>query len=158
MNRRSILRLCGSAAMGFIASSARVFAQGEKASGKDSIVGRWTLMIADDVGKEGNKIPGFGPLPNGTAMFGSDGRYSLELKSSSGKEPSLTCSGTYTLDDGAKTLTLRVDQSSASNWRRTTQAGKLNFLTSDYLGWTQSTPLVASADFAGAELIWRRAK
>ena len=158
MDRRSILRLCGSAAMGVIASSGRVLAQGEKTPAKDLVVGSWTLMIADDVRKEGNKVPGFGPLPSGTAMFGSDGRYSLELKSSSGKEPSLTCSGTYTLDDAAKTLTLRVDQSSAFNWRGTTQAGKLNFLTSDYLGWTQSTPLGASADFAGAELIWRRAK
>jgi hypothetical protein len=148
MDRRSILRLCGSAAMGFIASSARVFAQGEKTSGKDSIVGKWTLMIADDVGKEGNKVPGFGLLPKGTATFGNDGRYSLELMSNS---------GTYTLDDSAKTLTLRVDQSSASNWRGTTQTGKLNFLTSDYLGWTQSTPLVGSSDFTGAELIWRRA-
>src|SRR5579859_5113721 len=157
MDRRSILRLCGSVAMGLIASSTRVFAQGEKASPKDAIVGRWTLMIADDVGKEGGKVPGFGPLPNGTATFGNDGRYSLELKSSSGKEPSLTCSGTYMLDDAAKTLTLRVDQSSAASWRGTTLTGKLNFLTSDYLGWTQSTPLVASSDFTGAELIWRRA-
>jgi hypothetical protein len=157
MNRRSILRLCGSAAIGFIASGAKVLAQGERTSGKDSIVGRWTLMIADDVGKEGNKVPGFGPLPNGTATFGNDGRYSLELMSSSGKQPSLSCSGTYTLDDAAKTLTLRVDQSSTSSWRGTTQTGKLNFLTSDYLGWTQSTPLVASPDFTGAELIWRRA-
>jgi len=140
MDRRSILRLCGSAAMGVIASVGTVLAQGEKTPAKDLVAGSWTLMIADDVGKEGNKVPGFGPLPNGTAMFGSDGRYSLELKSSSGKEPSLICSGTYTLDDAAKTLTLRVDQSSALNWRGTTQAGKLNFLTSDYLGWTQSTP------------------
>jgi len=158
MDRRGILRLCGSAAMGFIASSATVFAQSERSPTKDLIVGSWTLVIADDVGKEGNKVPGFGPLPNGTATFGNDGRYSLELKSSFGKEPSLTCSGTYTLDDAAKTLTLRVDQSSASNWRGMTQAGKLNFLTSDYLGWTQSTPLVASADIAGADLIWRRVK
>jgi Lipocalin-like domain len=157
MNRRSILRLCGSAAMGFIASSARVLAQGEKTSGKDSIVGKWTLMIADDVGKEGSKVPGFGPLPNGTATFGSDGHYSLQLMSSSGKEPPLTCSGTYTLDDAVKTLTLRVDQSSAASWRGTTQTGKLKFLTNDYLGWTQSTPLAASSDFTGAELIWRRA-
>jgi hypothetical protein len=73
------------------------------------------------------------------------------------ERPAFRRAGTYTLDDGAKTLTLRVDQSSASNWRGTTQTGKLNYLTSDYLGWTQSTPLVASADFASAELIWRRA-
>jgi hypothetical protein len=158
MDRRSILRLCGPATLGLVASTASVFAQGEKTSAKDLIVGSWSLMIADDLGKEGNKVPGFGPLPNGTAMFGGDGRYSLELTRSSGSEPPLRCSGTYTLDDAGKTITLRVDQSSQANWRGTTQTGKLNFLTSDYLGWTQSTPLVASADFTGAELIWRRAK
>jgi hypothetical protein len=150
MNRRSILHLCGLATLGFMTSSLDVFAQAEKTSAKDLIVGNWSLTIADDLGKEGNKVPGFGPLPNGTATFGGDGRYSLELMSSSGKEAPLRCSGTYTLDDAAKTLTLRIDQSSQANWRGTTQAGKLNFLTSDYLGWTQSTPLVASTDFTGA--------
>src|ERR1700676_4949315 len=158
MDRRSILRLCGSAALGLIALSTSVLAQGEKTSAKDLIVGSWTLMIADNVGKEGNKVPGFGPLPKGTATFGGDGRYSLELMSSSGSQPPLLCSGTYMLDDAGKTLTLRVDQSSLSNWRGTTQTGTLNFLTSDYLGWTQSTPIVASTDFAGAELIWGHAK
>ena len=158
MDRRSILGLCGSAALGFITLTTSVLAQGEKTSAKDLIVGTWTLMIADNVGKEGNKVPGFGPLPRGTATFGGDGRYSLQLMSSSGSEPSLRYSGTYTLDDAGKTLTFRVDQSSLSNWRGTTQTGKLNFLTSEHLGWTQSTPFVTSADFAGGELIWGHAK
>jgi hypothetical protein len=158
MDRRSILRVCGLAALGFIALSTSVFAQGEKRSAKDLIVGSWTLMIADNIGKEGNKVPGFGPLPKGTATFGGDGRYSLELMRGSDGEPPLRYSGTYTLDDAGKTLTLRVDQSSLSNWRGTTQTGTLNFLTSEYLGWSQSTPLIASADFAGGELIWGRAK
>jgi len=78
--------------------------------------------------------------------------------SSSASEPSLRYSGTYALDDAGKSLTLRVDQSSLSNWRGTTQTGRLNFLTSEYLGWTQSAPFVASAEFAGAELIWGHAK
>ena len=75
MDRRSILRLCGSAALGFMALSTSVLAQGEKTTAKNLIVGSWTLMIADNVGKEGNKAPGFGPLPKGTATFGGDGRY-----------------------------------------------------------------------------------
>ena len=158
MDRRSILRLCRSAALGFMTLSTSVLAQSEKTTAKNLIVGSWTLMIADNVGKEGNKAPGFGPLPKGTATFGGDGRYSLELMRSSGSEPPLRYAGTYTLDDAGKTLTLRVDQSSLSNWRGTTQTGTLNFLTSDYLGWTQSTPFVASADFAGAELIWSHAR
>jgi hypothetical protein len=158
MDRRNILRLCGSAALGFIGLTTSVLAQGEKTSAKDLVVGSWTLMLADNVGKEGNKIPGFGPLPKGTATFGGDGRYSVELLHGSGSEPPLRYSGTYTLDDAGKSLTLRVDESSLSNWRGTTQTGKLNFLTNEYLGWTQPTPFAASADFAGAELIWGHAK
>jgi len=73
MDRRGILRSCGLAALGFIALSTSALAQGEKRSAKDLIVGTWTLMIADNVGKEGNKVPGFGPLPRGTATFGGDG-------------------------------------------------------------------------------------
>jgi hypothetical protein len=158
MDQRSIIRLCGLVALSFIALSTSGLAQGEKRSAKALIVGSWTLMIADNVGKEGNKVPGFGPLPKGTATFSGDGRYSLELMRSSSSEPALRYAGTYTLDDAGKTLTLLVNESSLSNWRGTTQTGTLNFLTSDYLGWTQSTPFVASADFAGGELIWGRAK
>lgn len=47
MDRRSIPRFCGSTAMGFVASSSRAFAQGEKASPKESIVGRWTFSLVD---------------------------------------------------------------------------------------------------------------
>ena len=156
VDRRIIIGLCGLATVSFSNLSTSLLAQAEKRP-RDLIVGNWSLMIADNVGKEGNKVPCFGPLPKGTATFGSDGRYSLELMHSSGNEPALRYSGTYSLDDAGKTLNLKVDQSSLSNWRGTTQTGMLNFLTSDYLGWTQSTSLAASADFTGAELIWRRA-
>ena len=126
--RRSIFRLCGLAAVGLVALSYGAAAQTEQKSAKDLIVGKWTLMIADNVRADGNKVPGFGPLPSGTATFGADGRYTLEVMpspSTSSDRPSQTIgqgqaeqgglrhSGTYALDESHKTLTLRVEESSA---------------------------------------------
>ena len=171
--RRSIFRLCGLAAVGLVALSYGAAAQTEQKSAKDLIVGKWTLMIADNVRADGNKVPGFGPLPSGTATFGADGRYTLEVMpspSTSSDRPSQTIgqgqaeqgglrhSGTYALDESHKTLTLRVEESSLPNWRGTTQTGTMKFLTGDHLGWDNSLPLVASADFVATELIWASAK
>jgi hypothetical protein len=170
--RRSIFRICGLAAVGLVASSVGAAAQTDQKSAKDLIVGKWALEIADNVRADGNKVPGFGPLPTGTATFGADGRYTLEVmprQSSSERsaqtigqgraEPTvLRHSGTYVLDDSHKTLTLRVEESSLPNWRGTTQSGTIRYLTGDHLGWANSVSLVASGDFVATELSWARAK
>ena len=158
MYRRSIFRICGLVAAGLLALSNGAAAQTEQNSAKDLIAGSWTLMIADNVRGDGNKVPGFGPLPNGTAKFGPDGRYSLEVMPNSSSHAALSYSGSYALDDSGKTLTLRVEETSLPNWRGTTQTGTIKFLASDHLGWTNSVPLVSSEDFVGTELIWARAK
>ena len=158
MYRRSIFRICGLVAAGLLALSNSAAAQVEQKSTKDLIAGSWTLMIADNVRGDGNKVPGFGPLPKGTARFGADGRYSLELTPNSSSHAALSYSGGYTVDDAGKTLTLRVEESSLPNWRGTTQTGTVKFVNGDHLGWTSSVPLVASEDFTGTELIWERAK
>jgi Lipocalin-like domain len=158
MYRRSIFRFCGLVAAGLLALNSSAAAQTEQKPAKDLISGSWTLMIADNVRSDGNKVPGFGPLPKGTAKFGSDGRYSLEVMPNSSIHATLSYSGSYALDDSGKTLTLRVEESSLPNWRGTTQTGAVKFLAGDHLGWTNSVSLVASEDFVGTELIWARAK
>jgi hypothetical protein len=70
MYRRSIFRICGLAFAGLLALNGGAVAQSEQKSAKDLITGNWTLMIADHVRSDGNKVPGFGPLPQGTAKFG----------------------------------------------------------------------------------------
>src|SRR5438105_2002776 len=158
MYRRSIFRICGLVAAGLLALSNGAAAQAEQKSAKDLIAGSWTLMIADNVRGDGNKVPGFGPLPNGTAKFSPDGRYSLEVMPNSSSHGALSYSGSYALDESGKMLALRVEESSLPNWRGTIQTGTIKFLASDHLGWTNSVPLVASEDFVGTELIWARAK
>src|SRR5258705_5894586 len=168
MYRHSIIGFCGSLALGLLAMSNTTVAQ-EK-SAKELIVGTWTLTIADHVRSDGGKVPGFGPLPNGTATFGSDGRYSVQIKRNTpapaanatvgagqaAAHETVSQSGTYAIDDSQKTLTLRIEQSSLPNWGGTTQAQTIKFLVGDDLGWTNQKALSPSSDFVATELIWRR--
>jgi hypothetical protein len=148
----------GITAAAIISLSGSIVAQAQQKSAKELIAGNWTLVIADNVSREGSNVPGFGPLPKGSAKFGADGHYSLEVSTSAGSQPAVKASGTYTLDDTGKTLTFKVEESSLANWRGTTQTGTVKFISADHLGWTSSVPLVASADFSGTDLIWARAK
>jgi hypothetical protein len=157
MYRHGIIRACELVAAALLALSNNAAAQAQQKAAKDLIAGNWTLMIADNVRGDGNKVPGFGPLPKGTAKFGPDGRYSVELEPNSSSHAMVSYSGSYTLDDAGKILTLRVEESSLPAWRGTTQTGRMKFVSGDYLGWTNSVPLVASEDFTGTELIWARA-
>jgi hypothetical protein len=81
-----------------------------------------------------------------------------ELMPNSSSQGALRYSGSYALNDSDKTLTLRVEESSLPNRRGATQTGTIKFVISDHLGWTNSVPLVASADFTSTELIWTRTK
>jgi len=108
MYRRNIFRICGIATMALFVLSTSVSSQTAEKSAKELIAGNWTLMIADNVRGNGNKVPGFGPLPKGSARFGADGRYSLEVMPNADRQPAVKSSGTYALDDSGKTLTLKV--------------------------------------------------
>ena len=77
LNRHRMLRYCGLLTLGFLSFSSA--AVGQEKPAKELIVGTWTLSIADHVRADGTKTPGFGPLPGGTATFGADGRYSLQI-------------------------------------------------------------------------------
>jgi hypothetical protein len=162
MDRRSILCSLGMGAAAFLVWQSGVAAQtgaqtGQKPA-KDLIAGKWTLMIADNVRSDGTRVPGFGPLPKGTAEFRPDGHYTMEVMPNTATTPALKSSGSYTLDNAGKTLTLKVEDSSVANWKGTTQNGTIKFLNNDHLGWDDSAPLSASAGFTGAEFIWARAK
>ena len=158
MYRSNIARMFGLTVATVLMLMGTAASQAQQKSAKELIAGNWTLMIADNVRGDGNKVPGFGPLPKGTATFGPDGRYSFEVAPNTSNQPIVKSSGTYTLDEAGKKLTLKVEESSTPNWRGTTQAATVKFVSSDHLGWTNPVPLVASEDFTGTELIWARAK
>jgi spermidine/putrescine-binding protein len=170
VHRSNIVRICALSAFGLLAFMSAPLAQ-EKAA-KDLVVGNWTLIIADHVRADGTKMPGFGPLPSGTATFGADGRYSLQIKRNppasapnvtvgagqSAAQDAVSLSGTYAIDDSQKALTIKFDQSSLPGWGGTTQKDAIKFLVGDDFGWITQKPLTSGSDFVSTELIWRRAK
>jgi Lipocalin-like domain len=158
MYQGNILRFCGIASAALFVLTSGVASQTQQKPAKELIAGNWILMIADNVRREGNNSPGFGPLPTGSATFGGDGRYSFEVTPNTGSQPGVKASGTYSLDEAGKTLTLKVEESSIPNWKGTTQNGTIKFVSGDHLGWTTSAPLAASDEFTGTELIWTRSK
>jgi hypothetical protein len=158
MYQNNVVRVVGAAAAAIVMLTSSVASQPQQRPAKELIQGKWTLMIADNVRREGSNVPGFGPLPKGDATFGADGRYSFDVTPTVGGQQGINASGTYTLDEAGKTLTLKVEESSIPNWKGTTQNATVKFVSSDHLGWTTSAPLAASADFAGTELIWARSK
>jgi hypothetical protein len=158
MYQRKILRTWGLAAAALFILTSSVAAQTQQKPAKELIQGNWALMIADNVRSEGNNVPGFGPLPNGNATFGADGRYSFQITPTAGSQAGVSVSGTYTLDEAGKALTLKVEESSIPNWKGTTQNGTVKFISSDHLGWTTTSPLAPAAEFTGTDLIWARAR
>jgi Lipocalin-like domain len=158
MYQGNIFRIYGIASAALLILASGVASQAQHKPARELIAGDWTLMIADNVRREGNNVPGFGPLPKGSATFGVDGRYSFKVLPSAGSQPGIKASGSYSLDEAGRTLTLKVEESSIPNWKGTTQYGTIKFVSSDHLGWTTSTPLATSAEFTGTELIWTRSR
>jgi Lipocalin-like domain len=158
MYQGNIRRSLGIAAAALFILTTTVASQTQQKPARELIQGKWTLMIADNVRREGGNVPGFGPLPKGNATFGADGRYSFEVTPSMGNQQGVRASGTYTLDEAGKALSLKVEVSSIPTWNGTTQNAAVKFVSGDHLGWITTTPLAASTDFTGTELIWARSK
>lgn len=141
---------------------------------KELIVGTWTPLLVDDVAVDGTRSPIYGPNPKGMLMFSPDGRYSLQiirdirpkfagnsrLKGTADENKAavggaITHFGRYTLDEGAKTITLRIEGSSYPNWDGTSQTRPITALTDDVF--TYINP-ASSGTGSKSEVAWRRAK
>ena len=145
---------------------------------KEAIVGSWRLLIADAVKADGTQVPLYGPNPRGLAMFGPEGRYSIQIMRDIGRpkfaandrlkgtpaeikaafEGGLSHFGSYTIDEQGKTLNLRIEGSSYPNWDDVTQPRSITALWQDDLTWTNT---IQATQVPGAEktnLAWRRIK
>jgi hypothetical protein len=161
----SVIAACGLA----LFSNIGVAQQG---SSKEQLAGTWLLVSSDTVLPNGSRSPTFGPNPKGVAIFDGGGRYVFAFNSSSlpkfaGNnrttgtveenkavvQGSLTHFGTYTVNEGDHSFTLRIESSSFPNWAGTEQK-RVFTVAGDELKWT--TP--AASGGGSAELVWRRAK
>jgi hypothetical protein len=157
MNKRSIIGLSATTALGLALYSSSAVAQTAK-----DIVGTWTIASAE----------AFGPTPKGFLIFDANGRYSLMLmrpdlpKYASNNRTqgtseeykaigggSISYFGTYSVN--GPDLILRIEYSSFPNWNGTEQK-RTNFtLAGDELKYTNTAP---STGGPPAVLVWRRAK
>jgi len=145
---------------------------------KEAIVGSWRLLIADAVKADGTQVPHYGPKPRGLAMFGPEGRYSIQIMRDIGRpkfaandrlkgtpeevkaafEGAQSHFGSYSIDEQSKTLNLRIEGSSYPNWDDVKQPRSITALWQDDLTWTNT---IQATQVPGAEktnLAWRRIK
>jgi hypothetical protein len=128
---------------------------------KEALVGAWRLLIIDAVNPDKTQTPLLGPNPAGILIFTADGQYSSQIVRTNNRvkfasndrekgtpqeqkaaiEQIVTHFGTWSVDEGSKTLTFRIEASSFPNWDGTIQKRTITALNpNDVLTYTSTTP------------------
>ena len=109
-------------------------ALGQPKSGKDAIVGAWTLVSVTSEMDDGKKGEPFGPTPKGVIIFSNDGHFSLfqsraeipkiaandRAKATPEEAQSIVASsiayyGTYSIDEQTKVIVVNLAASTYAN-------------------------------------------
>jgi hypothetical protein len=156
MNRRYLLCTIAASSLALIAGHAA--AQTAK-----SVAGTYAAV----------SVPAFGDNPTGQMILTPDGHYSIVItrrgltKIAAGARPKATPDenkavvdgsighvGRYTIDEGGKYITFRIETSTFANWNGTTQKRGLK-VKGDTLTYRVETP---STGGAPNDVTWRRVK
>jgi hypothetical protein len=176
MNRRNILEIMGTAALGFVFVGSAAVAQQKTI--KDQLMGAWTLLLDDGVTLDGARFPTFGPNPVGTLIFTPNGRYSLQIMRVINRGPfasnnqdigtaeenkavsqgTISHFGTYSVDEAGKAITFHVDGSSFPNWENTDQKRLVTAITDEVLTYTDLRSSTPAQGFMRTELAWKKVK
>jgi hypothetical protein len=132
MNRRHIITLPAIAAMGLALLPSGAASQ--QKSLKDQLVGTWAMISQEQTLPNGSKLQPFGANPKGMLVFDANGRvYAMwaradlpKIASNNRLTPtpeeakdialgSLFTFGTYAVDEGSKTFTIRYEVSTFAN-------------------------------------------
>ena len=144
---------------------------GADAQTTNGIVGFYALVSIDNIRPDGRVVPQYGPNPKGALSLDSSGRYILMVRrsdlekfaSSNIREAtalenrmavrgSLAHTGTYTVDQAEKSITLRVEASTFPNLDGT-EITRPFTRTQNELTYVMSAPSVGTGS---ARLVWRR--
>jgi hypothetical protein len=126
---------------------------------KDQLVGTWTLVSWTQTNQDGSKFERFGASPKGVNIFDANGRFfsmfaRTDLPKVASNNPStptpeegkaivggsISYFGTYTVDEGAKVITLRLDASSYPNLLGIDNKRSIISLTADELKYGNPAP------------------
>ena len=138
---------------------------------KSQLIGTWILVSNYTQREDGTKFDTFGPNPVGIIRLDADGRMFLhEMRSDLPKfalnnrqegtteenkavvQGSISYFGTYTVDEGKKTLSFHIQACSFPNWSGTDQKRSFT-LTEDKMTWS------AASGSSGKPIhaVWKRA-
>jgi hypothetical protein len=117
---------------------------------KDAIVGSWNFVVAEVTAPDGKKTFPFGETPKGILIFTADGYFaqihvagdvpkiaSNNRLTGTAEEyaeimrRSLSVFGTYTVDEGNRTVTYNIVSASFPNWQGESQTRAIDKLTAD---------------------------
>src|SRR5438445_2293193 len=160
MNRRHIISLSVTTALGLALLPSSALAQ-EK-SLKEQLVGTWTVVSWDQASKDGSNFERFGANPKGVNVFDANGRFVVvfarsdlpklaaqdPMKSTSAEnkaimEGSIAYFGTYTVDEAAKTISMRIETSTFPNQVGMEQKRTFS-ISANELRLTNTTPLTGN--------------
>ncbi len=116
--------------------------QAQTKSLQDKLVGAWSLVDIYDEGKDGLKHYVWGEGVQGLVIYTSGGHFSSQVISAdrdkgASKNPrmpvgqSIGYFGTYTVDEAAMTINLKIDRCSFPGWDGVERVSKIALLTDD---------------------------
>ena len=140
---------------------------------KEQLTGIWTFGSALETSKDGKTSDRWGANPKGMIIFDASGRYSFMIsRSDIPKFAANTVTqgtaeenkavvhgiivyiGTWSVDEGTKTLITNIEASSFPNVNGTSQKRIITSLTADELRYTNPAATTGTV----AEVVWKRAK
>ena len=158
MNGHHLLRISAAVALGLAVLPASALSQ--QKSLKDQLVGTWTLTAWEQTRPDGSKLQRFGANPKGIHVFDADGRtYILfsrpdlpKIASNNPSTPtpeeakgivngSIAYYGTYTVDEGSKVITVKVEVSTFANQVGVDQKRTIASVSADELKMVNTTVL-----------------
>jgi hypothetical protein len=171
MNRRNILQLRAFALC--VALTAAPAAMAQQKSLKEQLVGNWTFVSSIDTNKDGTKTDRWGPNAKGLVMFDPSGRFSFLIsranipkfasnnvnqgtaeENKSVVQGLIAYFGTWSVDEGTKTLTTNIEAGSFPNLNGGLQKRTITSLTADELKYTNPSTTIGTS----TDVVWRRAR
>ncbi|MGA7734939.1 MAG: lipocalin-like domain-containing protein [Pseudolabrys sp.] len=173
MRRSYVLGIWTLVPLAYALLTATSFAQ--QKSLKEQLDGTWTVVSWLETFKDGSKLQRFGPDPKGVNIFTADGHFSImyarpDLPKIASNDPmkptpeeanaimlgSIAYFGTYTVDEGSKTISFRIESTTLPNQLGMNQMRKITSLTADELSYTNDTPVAEPAHHI--DTAYKRAK
>jgi hypothetical protein len=144
MNRRTTLTLTALAFLCLGIALPPSDALGQQKTLKELVVGTWLLDSVYDQSQDGVKHDTWGPGVKGMVMFDGTGRFSFQIiaadRSKSASDNPLNpvgrviaYFGTYTVDEGAKTLPYHLERATFPQWDGIDRTANITITTENQL-------------------------